>query len=148
EAPAINTIVLAFADDPVARWTWPQSHQYLAGMPRLVRAFGGNAFTHDGACCTENYTGAALWLAPGVHPDEERLGEVLQSTVAPSLQDEVFGTFDQMAKFHPSEPHWYLPLIGVDPAYQGKNHGHALMVPMLQRCDRDQVPAYLESTNP
>jgi ribosomal protein S18 acetylase RimI-like enzyme len=53
-----------------------------------------------------------------------------------------------MAKYHPSEPHWYLPMIGVDPAHQGKGHGDALMVHALRRCDRDRVPAYLESTNP
>jgi hypothetical protein len=40
EAAAIGTVVLAFAADPVPRWTWPDSHQYLAGMPRLARAFG------------------------------------------------------------------------------------------------------------
>ncbi len=148
EAPAIETIVLAFAADPVAPWTWPQSHQYLAGMPRLVRAFAGNAFTHGSACCTDEYTGAALWLPPGVHPDEERLGEVLQSTVSPHLRDNVSATFEQMAQYHPSEPHWYLPLIGVDPAYQGRRHGDTLMSHVLQRCDRDQIPAYLESTNP
>jgi ribosomal protein S18 acetylase RimI-like enzyme len=66
----------------------------------------------------------------------------------PSLRDDVSATFEQMAKYHPSEPHWYLPLMGVDPAHQGKGHGDALMLYALQRCDRDQVPAYLESTNP
>ena len=53
-----------------------------------------------------------------------------------------------MAKYHPHEPHWYLPLIGVDPAHQGKGHGDALMSYALDRCDRERVPAYLESTNP
>ena len=53
-----------------------------------------------------------------------------------------------MAKHHPREPHWYLPLIGVDPAHQGKGYGDALMANALERCDRDRAPAYLESTNP
>jgi ribosomal protein S18 acetylase RimI-like enzyme len=148
EAAAIEIIVLAFAADPVARWTWPELHQYLAGMPKLVRAFAGHAFTRGGACCTEGLTGAALWLPPGVHPDEEKLGEVIHSTLSPSLIGEAFATFEQMAKHHPSEPHWYLPMIGVDPAHQGKGHGDALMLHALERCDRDRVPAYLESTNP
>ena len=56
--------------------------------------------------------------------------------------------FEQMVKCHPQEPHWYLPLIGVDPAYQGKGYGDALMSYALDRCDRERVPAYLESTNP
>jgi ribosomal protein S18 acetylase RimI-like enzyme len=148
EGPATQTIVLAFAADPVARWTWRQSDQYLAGMPRLIEALAGNAFKHGGADCTEGYTGAALWLPPGVYPDEDKIEEVVRSTVALSDRADVAATFSQMAKYHPDEPHWYLPMIGVDPAYQGRGHGDALMRRALERCDRDQVAAYLESTNP
>jgi ribosomal protein S18 acetylase RimI-like enzyme len=53
-----------------------------------------------------------------------------------------------MGRYHPSEPHWYLPLIGVDPARQSQGHGSALMRHALAACDRDGRPAYLESTNP
>ena len=65
EAAAVDTIVLAFAADPVARWCWPESHRYLANMPAFVRAFAGRAFPHGGAYCTDDRTGAALWLPPG-----------------------------------------------------------------------------------
>jgi GNAT superfamily N-acetyltransferase len=148
EDPAIDTIVLAFAADPATRWTWPHARQYLAAMPRMARAFGGRAFVQGGAYGTDDDSGAALWLPPGVHPDEAALDEVMQSTTAPSIRDAISATFEQMAKYHPREPHWYLPLIGVDPAHQGKGHGAALMSYALARCDRDHVPAYLESTNP
>jgi ribosomal protein S18 acetylase RimI-like enzyme len=148
EGPAIDTVVLAFAADPVARWTWPNSRQYLAAMPKLVRTFGGKAFANGGAYCTDEYAGVALWLRPGVHPDEERLAEVLHSTVSPPLRSDAFATFEQMSGYHPKEPHWYLPLIGVDPAHQGKGQGDALMLYALHYCDHDRLPAYLESTNP
>jgi GNAT superfamily N-acetyltransferase len=148
EAAAIATIVLAFAADPVARWPWPHAQDYLAGMPGFVRAFGGNAFAQGGAWCTEDCAGAVLWLPPGIHPDEEKMGELLESTVSPSLRGDIAAAFEQMAQHHPSEPHWYLPLIGVDPAHQGQGHGDALMAHALARCDRDRAPAYLESTNP
>jgi len=148
EAQAVGAIVLAFAADPVTRWTWRASHQYLSAMPRFVRAFGGRAFTHGGAYCTENFTGDALWLAPGVHPDGDRLDELMETTASPAARDVGPAIFAQMAKYHPSEPHWYLPLIGVDPAHQGKGHGDALMAYALEQCDRDRLPAYLESTNP
>jgi len=36
----------------------------------------------------------------------------------------------------------------VDPAHQGRGYGDALMSYALRRCDRDHLPAYLESTNP
>jgi ribosomal protein S18 acetylase RimI-like enzyme len=148
ETAAVDTVLLAFAGDPVARWTWPDSHLYLTSMPNLIRAFGGNAFAHDGAYCTDGYAGAALWLPPGVHPDEERLSEIMQRTVPASTRADVFAVFEQMETYHPRGPHWYLPLIGVDPAHQGKGHGDALMTYALQRCDRDRALAYLESTNP
>jgi ribosomal protein S18 acetylase RimI-like enzyme len=148
EGPAIDTVMLAFAADPVTRWAWPHARQYLAAMPKFARAFAGGAFAHGGAYGTNEYAGAALWLPPGVHPDEHRLGELMESTTSPSARSEGPAIFEQMAKYHPSEPHWYLPLIGVDPAHQGKGHGDALMVYALERCDRDKLPAYLESTNP
>ena len=148
EDPAVETVVLAFAADPMARWTWPHAHQYLAAMPRLVRAFGGRAFSNGSAFCTDGYAGTALWLSPGIHPDEEGLDAVIESTVAPSLAAETAAIFEQMAKYHPTDPHWHLPVIGVDPAHQGEGHGDALMAYALAQCDRDHVPAYLESSNP
>ena len=148
ESRAIDTIVLAFVGDPMTRWVWPSSHQYLAAMPRFVRAFAGAAFARGGAFCSDEYAGAALWLPPDVHPDEERLGELMESTASPAAGDAGPVIFEQMAKYHPTEPHWYLPLIGVDPAHQGKGHGDALMRYALERFDRDKLAAYLESTNP
>ena len=148
ETAAVDTIVLAFAADPVARWCWPDSHQYLASMPGFTRAFAGGAFTHKSAHCTSNYAGAALWLPPGAHPDEQALGEILERTVAEAIRADLFAVFDHMAGSHPEGPHWYLPMIGVDPAHQGKGYGGALLQYALAQCDRDHLPAYLESTNP
>jgi len=64
------------------------------------------------------------------------------------LQDEVFAFIEQMDKFHPKEPHWYLPMIGVDPTQQNKGYGAMLMKHALAVCDREGLPAYLESSNP
>jgi ribosomal protein S18 acetylase RimI-like enzyme len=148
ESAAIQTIVLAFAADPMARWTWPNAKNYLAAMPRMVPAFGGRAFERGSAYRTAGYRGIALWLPPGVEPDDDGLNEVMQSTVSESQLEAGAAVFEQMAKYHPQEPHWYLPLIGVDPAHQGKGIGDALMSYALDRCDRERVPAYLESSNP
>ena len=76
------------------------------------------------------------------------LAGLIQRSVSEHKLEEVLGVFEQMGSYHPSEPHWYLPLIGVDPAQQGRGYGSALMEHALIRCDRDQKLAYLESSNP
>jgi ribosomal protein S18 acetylase RimI-like enzyme len=147
EAPAIDVVVLAFSADPGARWTWPDPQQYLMHFPSFVKAFGGKAFTHGSAYYVDGYAGAALWLPPDVHPDEDVLITLLQRTAPEQIQRDIFAVFEQMGRYHPSQPHWYLPVIGVDPFQQGKGFGSALMQHALLQCDRDHAPAYLESTN-
>ena len=90
KASVIGTIVLAFAADPVTRWCWPDPHEYLATMATFALAFGGAAFAQGGAHYTDDYAGAALWLPPGSHPDEEALGSLIERTVSPSIRDDLF----------------------------------------------------------
>jgi GNAT superfamily N-acetyltransferase len=145
---AIAVIVLAFSADPVARWSYPDARQYLTHFPAIVRAFGGKAFAHGTGYHVSGFAGAALWLPPEVQPDEEALATVVRESVTAERQSPVFAIFEQMGRYHPRERHWYLPLVGVDPVHQGKGYGTALLQHALSRCDRDHLPAYLESTNP
>jgi hypothetical protein len=39
----VDVITLAFATDPVARWAYPNSQQYLEYFPNFIRFFGGGA---------------------------------------------------------------------------------------------------------
>ena len=147
EASAIAVVVLAFGSDPAARWTWPDPQQYLMHFPNFVTALGGKAFAQGSAYHVDGYAGAALWLPPDVEPDEEAVMTLLQRTGSASEKD-LSSVFEQMDRYHPREPHWYLPFIGVDPSQQGKGYGAALMSHALTPCDRDRALAYLESSNP
>jgi GNAT superfamily N-acetyltransferase len=143
-----DTLTAAFATDPAVRWMYPEPQQYYRHFPAFAQAFGGGAVQRGTAFCTDDCAGAALWLPPGVGPDEESLVALLQSSVRAADRDAVFAVFDEMARYHPSEPHWYLPLIGVAPSRQGRGYGSALMEHALRRCDQEGLPAYLESSNP
>jgi ribosomal protein S18 acetylase RimI-like enzyme len=145
---AVAAIVLAFASDPAARWSYPDPRDYLAHFPAVVRAFGGRAFAAGTAHRVDGFAGAALWLPPGIGPDEDTLAAILQETVAAERQAEMSAVLEQMGSYHPSEPHWYLPMIGVDPVHQHKGHGSALLRHALRQCDDQHAPAYLESSNP
>jgi GNAT superfamily N-acetyltransferase len=148
ERRVIDTIVRAFSTDPAARWMYPAPERYLAHFPEFVRAFGGRAFDYGTAFITEDAWGAAMWLPPGVHPNEESVTDLIQRTIPEREQASLFAVFDQMGSYHPDEPHWHLPLIGVDPPQQRKGFGSVLLAHMLRFCDRDGTPAYLESWNP
>ena len=110
-ATAISTIVLGFAADPMTRWVWPEPSAYLKMMPRFVSAFGGRAFAFGTADITEGVRAAALWLPPGIDPDEEEMGAIMEASLRPEIAVDIAGVAEGMAKYHPREPHWYLPLI-------------------------------------
>lgn len=149
EESAVSAVIaLAFATDPMARWTLRSPQTYLAVMPDLIRAFGSAAYDHDSAHVSEDFGGAALWLPPGVEPDIETLERLVLANADPAILTDVQAIFEGMARYHPEVPHWYLPLIGSDPTRQGQGIGGALMRHALTRCDRDGTAAYLESSNP
>lgn len=145
---AVATLTLGFSTDPAARWPWPHPADYLRNMPLLVRAFGGRAFALGTADGIDGLAGVALWLPPGTGPDNDALAELTARTAVASMLKDADKVFAQMTHFHLKEPHWYLPLIAVDPARQGQGLGDKLMAHALARCDADGLPAYLESSNP
>jgi GNAT superfamily N-acetyltransferase len=145
----------AFYDDPVMSWMLPDDRSRLKA---LTRAFAGLARLHflpraasevgrrDGVLGA-----AALWDPPGQRKSS-RLEELammplmlwaFRSRVPASVR-----VMELMEKHHPEEPHWYLMVIGSDPAVRGGGFGHALMSSRLDRCDAEGAPAYLENSNP
>lgn len=148
EANAIATLTLAFAADPANRWCWPATGDFLAAFPGFVRALGGRAFRSESGFEVAEGAGVALWLPPGVEPDEAELIDIIQRTVHASRQSDLFEVIQQMGQYHPQRPHWYLPFVGVEPLQQNRGLGATVLWPILQRCDRERLPAYLESTNP
>ncbi|SEP44066.1 Acetyltransferase (GNAT) family protein [Rhodospirillales bacterium URHD0017] len=146
EAAIFAVLTLAFSSDPATRWTWPEPRTFIEVFPRFAKAFGGAAFAR-GTAHSIGRVGAALWLPPGARPDEEAMGALMQETADVATAVDGPKLMQQMASHHPKEPHWYLPLIGIDPACQGKGFGSILLKHATDICDRDGMPAYLESSN-
>ena len=136
EQAVVDVLTLAFAQDPMARWALPDAHAVLKAWPHMVRAFGGRALLNGSADVLEDGGGAALWLPPGVEPDGERLVGLIQEHAPAPRIPALMAIFEQMGNFHPKEPHWYLPVIGVDPSRQGMGLGSILMRHAVARSDR------------
>ncbi|MEL0047804.1 MAG: GNAT family N-acetyltransferase [Gammaproteobacteria bacterium] len=147
---ALNTIVAAFAADPLLRWIMPKADTYLTFAAAAFDNFGGAAFAAGSAYQAADFAGVALWIPPG-HDDDEvdaNVANLLAQAVTPERLDEVGAVLAAMQSYHPDTPCWYLPLIGVDPHHQGRGLGAELMKYALAHCDEQGLPAYLESSNP
>ena len=140
-------IVAAFAADPAARWMYPDAG-YDAYFPDFVKAFGGRAVACGTAHMSGDVAGAALWLPPGIHPDDEGVESLIRRSTPPHAHQALFAMFEQMGSYHPAVPHWHLPLIGVHPACQRMGYGAALLRHAVAAIDWQGLPAYLESSNP
>jgi len=145
---AFSTIIAAFIADPFVRFIWPSPHAYFQNGPRFLREFAGASFEHGSARVSAGFSGAALWLPPGAHSNDDALEVIVRETTAPEHLDDVLLALQQMGEAHPEESHWYLPVIGVEPTAQGRGIGGILMREAVARCDEAQSLAYLESTNP
>lgn len=141
-------LTLAFAADPANRWMYPDPAHYLRHFPAFVRAFGGASLALRTALASRDYRAVALWFGPGAGSDDAALVRVIKESVAPEKRAVLTAVLEAMAGYHPQQPHWYLPIVGVDPALQGRGLGASLLRPVLAECDRARLPAYLESTNP
>jgi GNAT superfamily N-acetyltransferase len=140
----------AFFDDPVMSWLLPRDARRARGLPVVFEMELTNVhLPHGEVYTTAQLSGGALWAPPGKWRTPPasllralpRLALALGSRIPVALR-----TIMAMERVHPKEPHWYLAVLGTEPASQGKGVGSALMAPVLQRCDREGVAAYLESS--
>ena len=130
---AIMLMTHCFIDDPVCRYLYPNTSQYFRFFPEYVRIYGEKGADRGGAhICGDR--GAALWVPPDVHPDEDALDALLERSVAPDAKAELFDVYAEFDRAHPSEPHWFLPLMGVDPFMKKQGIGAALMTHGLNMC--------------
>src|SRR5215469_6505001 len=145
----------AFYDDPPFIWIMPDPATRLERARRFfVTLVRGQALADGGVDVARRggaIAGAAIWLPPV--PWHRTAAEELRTfpgfARAVGHRAAAAAALDQaMARAHPREPHWYLYLIGVDPARQGTGLAGALLRSRLDQCDRDAQPAYLESSKP
>ncbi len=144
----VETLVLAFADDPILRWWITDERRRREIVPAffsiLVEAFlpARQIWSLDSAS-------AALWVPPGLPKPTEEESTALNDAMATAcgeyaaVGNEISAVMDAV---HPTEDHMYLWFLGSRPGFQGQGLGSALLREVLDRCDADGVPAYLEAT--
>ncbi len=148
-----RVIARAFDDDPLMAYFDPDIERRRRWTPwffgsacRMGHLFGTVHTTSDVA-------GAAVWMSSGqtgMQPVRMVRSGMLLMPLKIGLGP--FGramkTMNTLEKLHkeavPPE-HWYLALLGVEPARQGQGVGGSLLQPILTRADSEHRPCYLET---
>jgi len=143
----------AFADDPVFGWILAGRSPIEGRLRRYFRALLREelrAADHE-VCLAGDGSGGAIWK--GVDQWKTPVRAIVReaptaATVFELRTVRALRVLGAMERVHPQAPHYYLHTLGTRRASQGHGVGSAVMAPMLERCDREGVPAYLESSNP
>ena len=142
----------AFAGDPLLAWL-------LADVAESDLPTGGVAWwrfmiRHAPPGTEIHVTGdgsaAACWHpAPGGPRPAAVVAQFrrMVEDLAPERAPVVLESLARISRRAPAEPHWHLAAVGVIPDRRSAGVGSRLLAPMLARCDRLGMPAYLESSN-
>lgn len=139
-----RTTVLAFADDPVMRWLYPDDNEFFANGGAVMRFALRRWMAHEATFTTDDGVALAAFVPPGrpevdiaPEPNDARFGEDLLAR---------FAAIGGALKAHtPAEPHWYLNLLGTHPDWQRQGLGELMISPIVAQCDADAVPLWLET---
>ncbi|GAB2857534.1 GNAT family N-acetyltransferase [Streptomyces deserti] len=147
----VRLLDAAFHNDPVSCWVFPGEEHRRTTHPKLMGAFTDIVLADGRVDVTEDGSACALWLSvPAEDHDEDEADDGparVRETVDPGNERvELIGSLT--AGVHPAgRAHEYLWMIAVAPQRQGEGLGTALIESVLDRCDREGLPAYLEASN-
>lgn len=147
----------AFLDDPFSAYVIRDRGERPDALPFLYEvgvrygALFGEVYAAHAP--DDSLIGAAVWLPPGQHrTTPERSVEAGFLDLAELLDPEPLERFARVqghvAEVHERDAptdHWYLMLLGVEPARQRRGLGAALLHPVLARADAAEVACYLET---
>jgi ribosomal protein S18 acetylase RimI-like enzyme len=147
-AEASELLARAFQDDPAWGWVLPNPKRRAALLPWLFQTgfeiADAQVWTTDG-----ELLGVARWMPPG-KPDVH-VGAMLRALIATPLRvREATNRFfaygravEALRAQAVPEPHWYLAGIGVDPRFQRRGIGTALLAPGLTASREAGLPCAL-----
>lgn len=146
--PATELLTAAFATDPVWGWAFPNRSDLEAWWRFSIRS----ALRFPWVRVLGDFAAVAMWIPPG----ESELTAEEEAQVEPMIRDlagpraaQLLELLERFESSHPDgPPHYYLSLLGTDPARRGNGYGMALLEQNLAAIDIEEMPAYLESSNP
>lgn len=155
DVPALaRTLGRAFCDDQLFSWVYEATTG--DALARRLEAFFDvclrTGLRRGHTYATDGDAGAAIWAPPDVEVFDDEHLEELVLLLAGHLggRAELVGeAFARLSEAHPQDvPHFYLFVLGTDPDRRGEGLGTTLLRRVLDTCDGEGLPAYLESSDP
>jgi GNAT superfamily N-acetyltransferase len=151
-AVTVELLVGAFYDDPTWAWAFPDPDRRRDQQRALWQLFVRGALRYPWIWLAAEEAATSVWIPPGgteLPPEQEVEMEQLLVELLGADAGRVLHAVEQFDEAHPKdEPHYYLTLLGTDPARRGRGIGLGLLAANLELVDAEGLPAYLESSNP
>ena len=150
---ASEVLSRAFRDDPLSVYLFPDPVEREENMPRVFRSMLSYGHLYGGAVVSPNLEGVVVWIP------SERTHHTLWRDIRSGNTTMLFSIGRKAAvrwkalgayvgaikKRHVPTAYCYGLLLAVDPVYQGKGYGGALLRAVLSGADREHRPCYLET---
>lgn len=154
-AQAAEVLARAFFTDPMFTYVCPEPELRARILPAIQLPMVRYGLLYGKVFTTPGLEAAAIWLQPG--ETDMKYWRMFRSGMFSIPFRIPWKSFSRLVSIEkPAEEirkkaisgrYWYLAVLGVDPAYQGKGIGGVLIEPALSEADRAGLPCYLETMN-
>ncbi|MFC5148655.1 GNAT family N-acetyltransferase [Streptomyces aureoversilis] len=148
----------SFMEDPVSGWVFPDEAHRRAVHPGFFGVFLDAALRDGWVDVMDDLSAAALWIpvqaegageasdADGGGGGDDEISELLAMADPENDRARIVAELTEAA--HPGDrAHYYLPTIVAAPGRRSEGRGRALLTTVLDRCDEEGMPAYLEASS-
>jgi GNAT superfamily N-acetyltransferase len=135
---------MAFVDDPVFRWFFPDEEDYWTKAPATFGYLAVRSIAQQCTFTTDDGVAIGIFFPPG-RPDIDVEPPPGAQRPSPDLAVR-FETIGAILDEHtPAEPHWYLNVLATHPDWQRQGLGAAIIAPTAELCRQTGIPLYLET---